>query len=246
VDKKLQGSWIGHPQYRIINNHCKGFDEKITNTLNEVLGIVGQPKFTKFSKKFLLKSNSKEGFTLPKYVKYQQCLVTETILKPSKKGMKEKVIKRGAFSANVYTYEAKYEDESGSTEMTKKRSITARDYVQYCLQRADPERQNRTKLRKSFIYEKQHFVLDTLNKVEGCPSLLRIETEKSDSEIIYPPYLEILREVTDEKEYFSYNVCNVNYKLPEKDREILVKISEDLEEPEKPEPTQEEFEAGTD
>ncbi len=47
VDRKLQGSWIGHPHYHIITNAgTKGFDHKITLALNKVLSIIGLPKFT--------------------------------------------------------------------------------------------------------------------------------------------------------------------------------------------------------
>ncbi len=43
-------------------------------------------------------------------------------------------------------------------------------------------------------------------EIEGCPSVLRVEVEE-EGELRYPPYIDILREVTDEEAYYSYNLC---------------------------------------
>lgn len=105
--------------------------------------------------------------------------------------------------------------------MTTQRQITPRDYVQYVTERKDGGRQKLNKMRQSFIFRKQHIVIDTLLNVENTPSILRIETEKTNKAIVYPPYIEILREITDEDTYQSYNMSRTDYKLPEEDRKML-------------------------
>jgi hypothetical protein len=46
-------------------------------------------------------------------------------------------------------------------------------------------------------------MIEKFLNVENAPSLLRIETTKGEKEIRIPPFLQVDREVTFEKEYTS-------------------------------------------
>jgi CYTH domain-containing protein len=77
------------------------------------------------------------------------------------------------------------------------------------------------KTKVSFMYQNQHFIIDTFENIEGKPSLLRVETEIKSDLITKPEFLKYFREVTDEEEYSTYNMADIKYKIPEKDRAAL-------------------------
>ena len=68
-------------------------------------------------------------------------------------------------------------------------------------------------------------MVESYSNVDGCPSLLRIETTGDKQKITIPPFLKILREVTNDTSYQSKNMANVNYRMPEHDKD---EISESL------------------
>lgn len=75
------------------------------------------------------------------------------------------------------------------------------------------------KLRQCFIYEQQYFQVDFFLNVDGNPSILRIETTKEAQEIRIPPFLQVLREVTTDKNYETRVMADYRYKMPEADRQ---------------------------
>lgn len=85
----------------------------------------------------------------------------------------------------------------------------------------DQERKHLKKFRQCFIYEQQYFIVDTYLNVDGCPSLLRIETTKLATEINIPPFVKILKEVTDIENYNSSSIAKKNYKMPEGDKILI-------------------------
>ena len=55
LDKKLINSWVGHPQFNIIDNKdSKGFEGKIDNTVAAVFKTIGLPTPQSHHKKFIL------------------------------------------------------------------------------------------------------------------------------------------------------------------------------------------------
>ena len=79
------------------------------------------------------------------------------------------------------------------------------------------------------MYENQHFLIDTLNNVNGSPSLLRIQTELESEKVVKPDFLEYFRDVTDEDEYSTYNMADKVYIMPKKDSEDYLKARNKLE-----------------
>lgn len=70
------------------------------------------------------------------------------------------------------------------------------------LDQKDPTKKVIKKLRQCFIHEQQYFMVDTFLNVKGFPfSILRIETTKEAQEIKIPPFVKVLREVTEEDIY---------------------------------------------
>ena len=77
------------------------------------------------------------------------------------------------------------------------------------------------KVRQCFIYEQQYFMVDTFLNVDGTPSILRIETTKEAQEIKIPPFVKILREVTNDDGYETRFMADQEYKMAQSDRKEI-------------------------
>lgn len=81
----------------------------------------------------------------------------------------------------------------------------------------DTKRQVR-KIRQCFIYERQYFMVESFTNVDGTPSILRIETTGEGQKIKIPPFLKVLRDVTDEVQYKTKSMASLTYVMPESDK----------------------------
>jgi CYTH domain-containing protein len=77
------------------------------------------------------------------------------------------------------------------------------------------------KLRQCFIYEQQYFMVESFCNVDGSPSLLRIETTKEGKNIKIPPFVRVLKDVTEDSQYASSTMARHQYKMPEADRKSI-------------------------
>jgi len=72
--------------------------------------------------------------------------------------------------------------------------------------------------RKCFKYDRQYFIIETINNLDPYYiSILRVETTNESHTPKLPKYLDVLREVTGEEEYETWFMASINYKMPEED-----------------------------
>lgn len=57
--------------------------------------------------------------------------------------------------------------------------------------------------------------------MDGQPSFLRIETSSDQQELRIPSFIEVVREVTHDKNYISYNMAQKDYKMLESDKKMV-------------------------
>ena len=63
--------------------------------------------------------------------------------------------------------------------------------------------------------------------VDGSPSILRIETTGEAQKISIPPFVEVLKEVSDAKLYDTIQMADLTYKMAESDKaQIQQKLAE--------------------
>jgi CYTH domain-containing protein len=77
------------------------------------------------------------------------------------------------------------------------------------------------KLRQCFIYEQQYFMVESFCNVDGAPSLLRIETTKEGKDVKIPPFVKVLKDVTEDSQYASSTMARLKYKMPEADKKAI-------------------------
>jgi hypothetical protein len=66
-------------------------------------------------------------------------------------------------------------------------------------------------------------MVETFMNVDGEPSILKVEVDggkKLDAALI-PPFLKVLREVTDDQEYETYNMAKTDYRMPAGDLKAI-------------------------
>ena len=118
-----------------------------------------------------------------------------------------------------YNHEIRY--YQNNERIVKKRQISAREYIELFESQRDPSMKQLKKFRQCFIYEQQYFMVETFCNVDGAPSLLRIETTKEHKEIKIPPFVKVLKEVTEENLYASSTMAQHQYKMPEGDTKLI-------------------------
>ena len=69
---------------------------------------------------------------------------------------------------------------------------------------SDVTKRKITKIRQCFIYERQYFMVETFNNMKHFPSVLRVENTSEESKTKLPPFLKIIREVTQDNNYETW------------------------------------------
>jgi len=87
----------------------------------------------------------------------------------------------------IYTHEIRF--IKNNERIVKKRQITPREFISLQESQGCSPIVPLQKIRISFIYLRQYFMIEQFLNVENKPSLLRIETTKGEKEIRIPPFL---------------------------------------------------------
>ena len=202
ADEKTLQAWLGCPHLDIIENPKEGgFVEKMLQVKKSVARVLGIPEPLEIEKKFLL-DRSEIPEILP--VPYVVIDIEQTYL-ISHGGMTgERVRKRGVDGVWVYFHTQKTPAGFGA-RIEKEKIISRREYDTF-LKFADPMRQTIRKKRICFVYEHQHFELDLFDSPHPDLAVLEIELNAIDDSITLPPFLEVVRDVTDDDAYSNYQL----------------------------------------
>ena len=218
IDYKLIKAWTGHPHFKIIDNSIEdGFKGKIQSLIKSVEKYLGLPEMAHVQRKFLL-IHDEDGrfiFDEPNSLKRETFDVEEVYLvKPNKDCLECKVRSRG--KEDSFTYIQETRSIIKGEEIIMKRQITAREYIQL-LDQKDLSMKQIDKKRHCFIFKNQNFVVDVFSNIEGRPAIMRIETHEKSDKVVIPPFVKVLREVTEDKKYSTYTMAQKDYDMPNED-----------------------------
>lgn len=220
IDRKIRSAWVGHPALIIADNSASSFDEKIRKVYESVLHVIGLPLVPKFYKKYLLNTSdtSKPIPAIPEEIKTEVIQMEDIYIKSSSKRVERKLRKRGQKGSFTYIYSVtQYKndiEDITATDFTndgieKKCQISAREFIAL-LDEKDPKRKTLEKYRQCFIFEGNHYFIDTfLNSNKGPFSLLNIEATKSIDSLKLPSFFKIEKDVTDDHGYTSFEVSKI-------------------------------------
>lgn len=203
ADKKTMGAWIGHPHLKIIDNST-GFESKLKRALQAITRILGIPVPLEIERKFLL--NSAPDFKSDKNLAHAQEITIEQIyLISPKKNEEIRIRKRSQGNSHIYYRTVKIPIASGERQ-EKEETISAREYLDLQTLR-DPKKKTIKKRRYCFIHKSQYFELDVIEEPKKI-CLLEIELTERNDRVEIPPFLNIAKEVTDDKGYSNFYIAS--------------------------------------
>jgi CYTH domain-containing protein len=208
ADHRLRDVWLGHPHLRIIDNST-GFEEKIRRVVSSICRAVGVPEPLETERKFLIRK-------ITDFPVRSEEVEIEQFFLLSDDGSKRRVRRRGQNGAYTYTHTIKRHIKAGEN-IELERPINGREYLSN-LANVDPKRQRILKNRRCFLWKNQYFELDHFITPRKGLLLLEVELDESDAKVDLPPFLDIEREVTGEKEYANWNIAKLPKEYSSKTR----------------------------
>jgi CYTH domain-containing protein len=124
--------------------------------------------------------------------------IVQTYLLGTDKNSVVRVRKSGSNGKYVYTLTAK-KKITDITRIEDEKIIQENEYAEY-LKKADPTLKTITKDRYSFYYKSQLFEIDVF-PFWNDRAYMEIELGSEDQNIDFPEFIEIIREVTDDRRY---------------------------------------------
>lgn len=106
----------------------------------------------------------------------------------------------------VYHYNRKNYLSTGVHKEVE-REISKKEYEKY-LKDADPKKVEVRKNRFVFKYNDQIFELDVFKGPLKGLAILEIELKSKNETVELPPFLKVIKEVTDNQKYSNYNLAN--------------------------------------
>ena len=135
--------------------------------------------------------------------------ITQTYLKSPEKGISNRVRKRGSNGVYTYTHTVKTRIND-MRKLEVEDEISEEEYTRL-LQDADPKRNTIYKERWCLEYEGQMFEIDIFSFWQDR-AVMEIELRDESQPVCFPPEIEIIKEVTDDKRYTNSSMAK---RLPE-------------------------------
>lgn len=136
--------------------------------------------------------------------------ISQTYLQPSKTGEPSPRVRKTIEGLTqdtevVYHYNQKFPIEDGINKEVEK-EISKKQYDKY-LEKPLPNKFTLEKTRFVFNYKNQTFELDVFKGPLKGLAILEIELANKKQKVQLPPYLKVIKEVTDEKKYNNFSLC---------------------------------------
>ena len=210
VDKRLLAAVTGHDHLKIIPNYeidkngkrkVLSFKQKKKRFFQELFLALGIPAHLEIERKFLVALNV-DFLLLPK----EQAVtnIQQTYLKKIIPNVQRRVRMRTHDGNAMYIFTEKIPQRPG-VRIEREEIIGLREYLTL-LQERDPRRSIILKDRYSFVWAQQYFQLDNFHSPMPL-TLLEIELPHEKTHIELPPFLKIIRDVTEDPRYSNSSIA---------------------------------------
>lgn len=206
LDERTKIAWLGTSHLAIIGNETdlSGKEKRAKAAIARVLGI---PVPIEEERKFLIDNPDFSRFPTP----VQLVDIRQVYLKidpPEERRVRQRGI-GGRFSC-YYTIKKPFPG-GGGRRSEQEREISAEEYDQL-LGEADPNSLPIVKRRHTFIFGGLYFELDEFDPAfrEGWnhdQCLLEVELTEESRKVVTPPFLRVIREVTDDPYYSNREIA---------------------------------------
>lgn len=194
ADDRTINSWTGHPHFRIIDNSTD-FENKLKRLVKEICSFLGIPKPLEIERKFLIQKPSFD--LLESLPNCQKVDIVQTYL-TSKVDEETRIRQRGKEGSYIYTQTTKKQITNTIRQETEKR-ITEKEYLTL-LNNADINLHQVKKSRFCIMDNNRYYEIDVY-PFSKSTAICEIELCDENEQIIFPAYIKVIKEVTDDKSY---------------------------------------------
>lgn len=200
LDEKTLTAWTRHQRPRVIDNSVD-FEDKLRRLFAEVCTIVGDPVPLEKEDKFLIKSF--DPATLP--VKWNESAITQDYLISTAQGEERRVRERSDGVRSSYYYTIKRAISPG-VRSEEEKIISRKEYESFRMLR-DPGKSTIKKRRICFFFHEQFFEADLFEEPVKDLALLEVEYTDRAPKLELPPFITVIRNVTDDKQYSNAEIA---------------------------------------
>jgi Uncharacterized protein conserved in bacteria len=200
-DRTLAGNTY-HPHLRVVDNSTD-FEHKIQRVLKLIFDTLGAPSPSEIERKYLIKYPSQELLDGLDFSSKTE--IIQTYLLSDEENVERRVRQRGTKKNGYNFYYTEKVPVSNIERIEREKRISMKEYVNY-LAESNTNLHQITKTRYCFVYNNQYFEMD-LYPYSSTYAIVEIELSHKDDEVEFPSFLELVKEVTDDKKYKNYTIA---------------------------------------
>ena len=201
-DDRLIAAWTGHPHLRIIDNRYS-FDEKMLALIREISSFLGEPRPMETKRKYLIARPDPD--ILSRRPNCEHVEITQAYLRSEIPGETIRIRQRGRDGSYVYFKTRKRSVDGKRIEMEERLS---RHEFRDLLMQADPEYRTIRKDRWCLSENGLYYNIDIYPQWDDR-ALMDVELYGVDDKVVFPEGIEVIREVTGEKEYTNPEIARI-------------------------------------
>lgn len=202
LDDKLIAAWTGHPHLRVIDN-SNDFEKKITRLLCEISSFLGEPEPFEIERKFLI---AYPDITLLNSLpNCERIEIIQTYLN-APDGDEVRVRQRGQNGHYIY-FKTTKRRVSGLKRVEIEKRLSKDEYLTL-LMNADTSKRQIRKDRYCLTYANQYFEIDVYPFWHD-KAVAEIELSDENTDIVFPEFIRVIKEVTDDDSYKNANLTTI-------------------------------------
>ncbi|MCM1285756.1 MAG: AAA family ATPase [Acetobacter sp.] len=199
IDNKLISAWTGHPHFRIIDNSTD-FNGKIKRLNAEIASFLGEPEPLEIERKYLIEYPDINMLEKNPYC--QKVDISQSYIK-TKDGNKFRIRRRGLNGNYIYFKTCK-KRISATTRIEIEERLTKEEYDSI-LENPDNSKNTIEKSRYCLCYNTFYFEIDVY-PFWSDKAVMEIELLNENQEVIFPDFIKIIKEVTEDKRYSNHSL----------------------------------------
>ncbi len=201
-DDKIIAAWTGHPHFRVIDNSTD-FTTKMKRLMAEISSFLGEPAPYEIEKKYLIEYPDLKK--LESMTNCEKVDIIQTYL-TSDDGSEVRIRQRGKDGNYIY-YKTTKKKISNVKRLELEERLTQQKYLEL-LMKADPSYRQIRKSRYCLTHDRLYYEIDVYPFWKD-KAIMEVELKSEDEKIDIPPFIKVIREVTNDESYKNKNLARI-------------------------------------
>lgn len=198
LDDKIIDAWIAHANYRMID-YAISIEDKANKLIHEISKFLNEDERFYIEKKYLI--NIPDISCLDNLGGCSKVKMTLTYLNGSTEQCDIKLLLRNEDGKKFYQKIIKGNNKKSTI------TLSAEEYIDE-LDNRIPNRCQIVKYRYSFIYRSVYYKIDVFEDKDF--SILEVDLLGNHEVVHFPPFIEVIKDVSDDANYKNYNISKIN------------------------------------